>query len=88
MTDAYVYQLGRGKNKESKGNYGTASGESLTPLRSYKFWSIFPTNVSQIDLSYDTSDDIETYTVEFQILYWTAGEGNVSDQAGASNVIK
>ena len=88
MADAYVYQLGRGKTKESRGNYGTANGESLTPLRSYKFWSIFPTNVSQIDLSYDTSDDIETYTVEFQILYWTAGEGNVSDQAGASNVIK
>ena len=88
MTDAYVYQLGRGKTKESKSNFGNANGESLTPLRAYKFWSIFPTNVSQIDLSYDTSDDIETYTVEFQILYWTAGEGNVSDQAGASNVIK
>lgn len=87
MTDAYVYQLGRGKTKNSSGNYGDRNGGGLTPLRTYKFFSIFPTNVSQIDLSYDTSDDIETYTVEFQILYWTAGEGT-TDQAGSSNIIK
>ena len=87
MTDAYVYQLGRGKTKNSDSNYGDRNGGGLTPLRTYKFYSIFPTNVSQIDLSYDTSDDIETYTVEFQILYWTAGEGT-SDQSGSSNIIK
>ncbi len=87
MTDAYVYQLGRGKTKNSKSNYGDRTGGGLTPLRTYKFYSIFPTSVSQIDLSYDTSDDIETYTVEFQILYWTAGEGT-TDQAGSSNIIK
>ena len=49
------------------------------PLRTYKFFDIFPTNVSQIDLSYDTSDTIEEYTVEFQVQYWQAEGG---DQTG------
>jgi hypothetical protein len=92
MVDAYVHQLGRGKTKNSTDNYGNSAinNGNLTPLRTYKFYQIFPTNVSQIDLSYDTADDIETYTVEFQILYWTAGESNTSsgDQAGSSSVIK
>jgi tetrahydromethanopterin S-methyltransferase subunit B len=38
----------------------------------YKFYDIFPTNVSAIDLSYDSSDTIEEFTVEFQVQYWTA----------------
>ena len=87
MVDAYVYQLGRGSSKESTSNFSDANGGALTPLRTYKFYQIFPTNVSQIDLSYDTADDIETYTVEFQILYWTAGE-TTADQAGSTNIIK
>jgi len=87
MVDAYVYQLGRGSSKESTSNFSDANGGPLTPLRTYKFYQIFPTNVSQIDLSYDTADDIETYTVEFQILYWTAGE-TTADQAGSTNIIK
>jgi len=48
-------------------------------LRTYKFYDIFPTNVSQIDLSYDTSDTVEEYTVEFQVQWWQT-EG--SDQTG------
>ena len=29
--------------------------------------NIFPTNVSQIDVSYDSTDTIEEFTVEFQV---------------------
>ena len=36
----------------------------------YKFYDIWPTNVSAIDLSYDSSDVIEEFTVEFQVNYW------------------
>ena len=32
-----------------------------------------PTNVSQIDLSYDNSDQIEEFTVEFQVNSWSRG---------------
>jgi len=41
-------------------------------VRRYKFAGIFPTNISQIDLSMDTTDTIEEYTVEFQVQYWEA----------------
>jgi len=36
----------------------------------YKFYDIWPTNVSAIDLSYDSSDVLEEFTVEFQVNYW------------------
>jgi len=39
--------------------------------KEYKFHDIFPTNISAIDLSYDTADTIEEFTVEFQVQYWT-----------------
>ena len=41
-------------------------------IRAYDFIGCFPTNISQIDLSMDTTDTIEEYSVEFQILYWRA----------------
>lgn len=79
MTDAYVHQLGRGAGTiESTSNSSSANGATITPLRSYKFYDIFPTNVSAIDLSYDSSDTIEEYTVEFQVQYWTAGKSSDS----------
>ena len=85
MTDAYVHQLGRGYDKgkfSSTNNGGSALPPiDVTPLRTYKFVDIFPTNVSAIDLSYDSSDTIEEYTVEFQVQYWTAGRGaSTNDQ--------
>jgi len=83
MSNAFVYQLGRGANRsrESAGNSAITGGTPITPLRTYKFYDIFPTNVAAIDLSYDSSDAIEEFTVEFQVQYWTAGEGT-PDQTG------
>jgi hypothetical protein len=43
-------------------------------LRTYKFYDIFPTNVSEISVSYDDSDTIQEFTVEFQVQWWSAGE--------------
>ena len=45
-------------------------------LRLYNFVGLFPTNVSEIALSMDTTDTIEEFTVEFQVLYWTVGAGD------------
>lgn len=79
MTDAFVHQLGRGAGTVfSTNNSDIDDGTAITPLRSYKFYDIFPTSVGQIDLSYDTPNAIEEYTVEFQIQYWTAGESGDS----------
>ena len=63
MTNANVFQLGRGSVINSTNNLGSAN----SVLAEYEFQDIFPTNVSQIDLSYDSSDTIEEFTVEFQV---------------------
>ena len=49
---------------------GGVDGSGLEAVQSYKFYSIFPTSISAIDLSYDTGDTIEEFTVEFQVQYW------------------
>ena len=72
MTDAFVTQLGRGgKERNSKKNQ---SGNSASALKTYKFVDIFPVNVSAIDLSYDSSDTIEEFTVEFAVQSFEAGD--------------
>jgi len=48
---------------------GTTSGGIL---RQYNLFHAFPTSVSQIDLAYDSNDQIEEFTVEFQYSYWKA----------------
>ena len=63
MVNAKVYQLGRGSEKSSQNNSGTEN----VVLKEYEFQNIFPTNVSAIDLSYDTGDTIEEFTVEFAV---------------------
>ena len=63
MTNATVFQLGRGSAKNSKDN----AGSSNAVLKEYEFVDIFPTAVSAIDLSYDSSDAIEEFTVDFQV---------------------
>tara|TARA_B100000214_G_C23959546_1_gene624554 strand:- start:1387 stop:1986 length:600 start_codon:yes stop_codon:yes gene_type:complete len=60
QSDALVHQLDR----------------DGSTLRSYKFKSIFPTNISTIDLSYETTDTIEEFTVEMQVHYWEAFKGS------------
>jgi hypothetical protein len=39
-------------------------------LKTYTFRGCFPTAVSPIDLAYSSNDDIERFTVEFQVQYW------------------
>ena len=63
MVNAKVFQLGRGSTPSSKNN----AGDRNAVLREYEFIDIFPTNVSSIDLSYDSSDTIEELVVDFQV---------------------
>ena len=70
--DAFVYQLGR----SAVDSASQSSDQNMPVLRTYKFYSIFPTNVSQIDLSYDSSDSVEEFTVTLQVQWWEAdGQG-------------
>ena len=63
MVNAKVFQLGRGSTPSSKNN----AGDRNAVLREYEFIDIFPTNVSSIDLSYDSSDTIEEFVVDFAV---------------------
>lgn len=69
MANATVTQL---KRSASSGQFATGElgANALAPAARYKFVDIFPTTISAIDLSYDTSDTIEEFTVEFQVQYW------------------
>ena len=63
--DAFVYQLDR----------------DGSTLRAYHFYDIFPTNISAIQLAYET-DAIQEFTVEMQILWWEAVRGNSASAGG------
>ena len=53
-------------------------------LRSYKLWYGFPISTSAIDLAYDSNDQIEEFTVEWQYSYFTAEKALGGAQAPAS----
>ena len=63
MTNATVFQLGRGSVPSSK----NSDGNNNSVLKEYEFIDIFPTTISAIDLSYDSSDAIEEFTVDFNV---------------------
>ena len=67
MGQATVYQLGR--NSASTQSAGSAATDSRV-IAQYKFNDIWPATVSNIDLSYDSSDAIEEFTVDFNVQYW------------------
>jgi len=54
-------------------------------LRSYKLWYAFPISTSAIDLAYDSNDQIEEFSVEFQYSYWTVGDDS-DTTAGDSGI--
>ena len=69
MASATVKHLGR---KKSNIGYGqnNSKGTGLEDIAKYTFQDIYPVNISAIDLSYDTTDTIEEFTVEFAVNYW------------------
>ena len=65
MASATVTQLSRSTSAMT-----ATSGSDIIDAKQYTFQDIFPTNISAIDLSFDSSDAIEEFTVEFQVNYW------------------
>jgi len=83
MTDAYVQQLGRGATKFSTTNVG---GEHSV-LRTYKFYDIWPSEISSIDLSYDSTDTVEEFTVTFQVQYISIGNSLESSTGNTTETL-
>ena len=76
MASATVTQLSRIASTMT-----ASSATGIVDAKQYTFQDIFPTNISAIDLSFDSSDAIEEFTVEFQVNYWypsgtTGGKSN------------
>jgi len=84
MTDAYVTQLGRGRQAEAKKN---RTGGKSSVLRNYKFFDIFPTEVAAIELSYDNTDQIEEFTVTFQVQFFTIGNALNANRGARGQVL-
>jgi hypothetical protein len=52
------------------------AGDTNVVLKEYEFIDIFPVSVGPIDLSYESTDTIEEYTVEFAVQsYRVTGAG-------------
>ena len=70
MANGYVTQLGRGNTAFSNTN---PTGQH-TVLRTYKFYGIWPSEIGEIALNYDSTDQVEEFSVTFQVQYFTIGE--------------
>ena len=84
--NAVVKQFGRSSvssaNSDVTNPTTPAAGDSVPVLKAYKFYGIFPTSVSAIDLSYDSSDSIEEFTVDLQVQWWDALDSAGNTQLG------
>ena len=85
QTDAYVYQLGRNGGVDGIGQKKSNS-EKMPVLKGYRFYGVFPTNVSSIELSYDQADTIEEFTVDLQVQWWDALDNNGKTQLGTGEL--
>lgn len=46
-------------------------GQTGNILRTYQFEGIFPLNIGAIELNWESGDQVEEFTVEFAVDYWT-----------------
>ena len=76
--DLFVRQLGR----SNVSGPAPQSDAALPVLKMYKFHGTFPTNISDIPLSYDSSDTIEEFTVELQVQWVDVQDSESRTQVG------
>lgn len=84
QTDAIVKQYGRSSLASAASGPAnpvlTGPGDQIPVLKAYRFYGVFPTSVSAIDLSYDSTDTIEEFTVDLQVQWWDALDANGATQ--------
>ena len=76
--DLFVRQLGRASLEGST----PTSASQLPVLKMYQFHGTFPTNISDIALSYDSSDTIEEFSVELQVQWVDVQDSESKTQIG------
>ena len=80
MGSGIIKQLGR--SPEGKVTSGTR--KATQPLQTYIFQDIWPSEIGSIDLSYESSDALEEFTVTFQVQYIAIGSDAVGKEPGES----
>ena len=75
MTEMNVVQLSRAPGVGPN----VKNDNEINVLRKYVVHGVFPTNISQIDLSYNNENEIEEFTVDLQVQYWEAYDENNRD---------
>jgi len=45
---------------------------TLSPIKKVTLYEVYPTNIGDIELSYDSGDTFEQFDVEFAYTYWKA----------------
>jgi len=59
----------------------TQFSKTGVPIRTYNFNGIYPETISNIDVSWESTDAIEEFTVTFQYDYWEVS-GGITGNAG------
>jgi hypothetical protein len=57
----------------------TQFGKDGTKLRIYKFQGLFPSQVSDIPMGWESADQLEEFTVTFTYDWWTVSGGTTGD---------
>ena len=79
--DMTVYQLSRDGIKPSKtpANIEAPGVDGMDVVRAYRFYDSWPSAISAIDLSYESNDQIEEFTVEFQFNYFEVTKNSLQN---------
>jgi hypothetical protein len=83
--DMTVFQLSRDNQTPSKtpANMNSLGEDGMEVVRAYKFFDAWPSSLSAIDLSYESNDQIEEFTVEFQYNYYEVTNPTLDTALGA-----
>ena len=57
----------------------TQYAKTGSPLRTYNFNGLFPTNIGDITMDWNTTDEIETFEVTFAYDWWNVSGGSTGD---------
>jgi len=78
--DMFVYQLDRDGVQANRGpdtgNTVSAGQDNERVVRAYRFYDSWPASISAIDLGYESNNQVEEFTVEFQYQYYEVSNGS------------
>jgi hypothetical protein len=83
--DMTVFQLSRDNQTPSKTptNMNSLGEDGMEVVRAYKFFDAWPSAISAIDLSYESNDQVEEFTVEFQYNYYEVTNPTLDTAVGS-----